>query len=77
MPASSTPQSKTRTDDLIALLRCKSGVTITELAAAMTWKPHTTRAVLTRLRQAGWSIDKLDPANGERASRYRIAKAKP
>lgn len=77
MSTSSTTESKTKTDDLIALLQCKFGVTIAELAAAMNWKPHTTRAALTRLRQSGWTIEKLDPANGERASRYRIAKAKP
>ena len=76
MSASSTTQPKTRNQEFIALLRCKNGISIAELAAAMNWKPHTTRAALTRLRQGGCTIEKLDPASGERASRYRIAKAR-
>ena len=68
--------AKTKTDELVALLRCKSGIKVAELSEALEWKPHTTRAALTKLRQAGWHVEKIAPKGGERASRFRIGAAK-
>jgi hypothetical protein len=46
------------------------GATLSELTERTSWQPHTTRAVLTRLRQRGFPIT-LDVQNGRKA--YRIA----
>lgn len=76
MSATKTTPAKTKSDQLIGLLRSKNGITIDALSKALNWKPHTTRAALTRLRQAGNIVEKLEPATGERASRYRVVAAK-
>ncbi len=38
---------------VITLLRREGGVTIDELSGAMNWLPHSTRAVLTGVRERG------------------------
>ena len=76
MSAMQTKPTKTKSDQLIVLLQRENGITIDALSKALNWKPHTTRAALTRLRQAGRTVEKLEPATGERASRYRVGAAK-
>ena len=75
--SSATPfnpkSSSNKADVLINLLQNEPGPTIQELAGAMAWQPHTIRAALTRLRQAGWVIEKVAPREGERGVRYKIA----
>lgn len=66
-----------KTDFLKQLLTQEHGHTIASLSALLEWLPHTTRAALTRLRQSGVRIEKLAPAEGERAARYRISEATP
>lgn len=58
------------------LVSSPTGVTVEDLSAKLGWLPHTTRAALTRMRQAGIALEKLDPAEGSRQCRYRIAGAK-
>jgi hypothetical protein len=53
------------------LLRRDGGATVEQLAAAMGWLPHTTRAALTGLRKRGFGIDRRKAKN-ERASAYVI-----
>ncbi|WP_138512806.1 DUF3489 domain-containing protein [Maricaulis alexandrii] len=60
---------------LIALLTAEKGVTVPDLAAALEWLPHTTRAALTGLKKAGYTIDKLPPPEGSRSSRYKLVEA--
>jgi predicted ArsR family transcriptional regulator len=59
---------------LVQLLRARSGVDIAALSSKLGWQPHSTRAALSRLRQAGYAIEKLPPHKGGR-TRYRISKA--
>ncbi len=59
----------TKQGRLIALLGTAGGATVEELAADLDWLPHTTRAALTRLRQAGHAVMR---AKTDGASRYRI-----
>jgi hypothetical protein len=66
------PTKKAR---LIALLGAKTGVTIADLAAELSWQPHTTRAALTGLRKAGHEIEKMAPAEGAKQARYRLKAA--
>jgi len=54
------------------MLRTSEGVTIAELAEAMGWLPHTTRAVLTGLRKRGYLLT-LDRSDAGRGSAYCIA----
>ncbi len=64
----------TKGDRLIQLLKARSGADTAALSAKLGWQPHTTRAALSRLRKAGYAIEKLPPQkNG--GSRYRISSA--
>jgi len=58
---------------LVQLLKARSGVDIAALSGKLDWQPHSTRAALSRLRQAGYAIEKLPPHKGGR-TRYRISK---
>lgn len=65
--------AETKKGKFVALLRREGGASIAELAEALTWLPHTTRAMLTGLRKKGYSIDKTKV---EGITRYSI-KADP
>ena len=66
------PRRATKRDRLVRLLKAGSGRDIATLSRNLGWLPHTTRAALTRLRKAGYTVEKLPPQkNG--GSRYRIA----
>jgi predicted ArsR family transcriptional regulator len=67
-----TPRRTTKKDRLVRLLKAAAGRDIATLSRALGWQPHTTRAALTRLRQAGYAIEKL-PRQETGGSRYRIA----
>lgn len=64
----------TKRGRLIALLGTAGGATLEELAAELDWLPHTTRAALTRLRQAGHAVMR---AKTDGASCYRIDPQQP
>src|SRR3954467_14815257 len=55
---------------VIGLLEREGGATLSDLADATGWLAHTTRAALTRLRQAGHVLDKAKDEAG--ATVYRI-----
>lgn len=75
--ATPNPKNKaSKTDQLKSLLAKPEGMTAETLSMKLGWQTHTTRAALTRLKQAGVEVEKLDPAEGSRQSRYRIAGAK-
>jgi hypothetical protein len=56
---------------LVRLLKAGAGREIATLSRELGWQPHTTRAALTRLRKAGYAIEKL-PRQNNGGSRYRI-----
>ena len=66
------PKRATKRDRLVKLLKANAGREIATLSRELGWLPHTTRAALTRLRQAGYAIEKL-PRRKEGVARYRIA----
>ena len=71
---SSDRKLATKGDRLIQLLKARSGCDIAALSGKLGWQPHSTRAALSRLRKAGYAIEKLPP--GKRGgSRYRISSA--
>src|SRR4051812_30330535 len=55
---------------VIGLLQREGGATLADLVDATGWLAHTTRAALTRLRQAGHVIEKAKHDTG--ATVYRI-----
>lgn len=66
------PPRTTKRDRLVRLLKASAGREIATLSRELGWQPHTTRAALTRLRRAGYTIEKL-PRQNNGGSRYRIA----
>ena len=66
------PRSGSKQAQIIALLQRKHGATLEDMIAATGWLPHTTRAALTRLRQAGHILDKTKRETG--GTVYHIAK---
>ena len=71
-PAESAPaRGPTKQAFIIGLLQRPEGATLADLMAATGWLAHTTRAALTRLRQAGHLLEKT---TGETGAVYRIAK---
>ena len=66
------PRRITNRDRLVRLLKASAGREIAALSGELGWQSHTTRAALTRLRQAGYAIEKL-PRQNNGGSRYRIA----
>ena len=72
-PAGRRAQRRTtKRDRLVRLLKAGAGREIAALSRELGWLPHTTRAALTRLRRAGYTIEKL-PRQNDGGSRYRIA----
>lgn len=75
--ATQRPNTKaSKTDQLKSLLANPEGMTIEALSTKLGWQTHTTRAALTRLKQAGIQVEKMEPTDGSRQSRYRIVGAK-
>ena len=66
------PGRPTKRNRLVRLLKASAGREIATLSRELDWLPHTTRAALTRLRRAGYAIEKL-PRQKNGGSRYRIA----
>ena len=66
------PRRTNKGDRLVRLLKAGAGRDIATLSRELGWQPHTTRAALTRLRRAGYTIEKL-PRQNDGGSRYRIA----
>ena len=71
-PSQSAAKKPRKKDQLIALLQAEAGATVPDIATALGWQPHTTRAALTGLKKAGHTIDKLPPLQGSRSSRYKL-----
>ena len=54
---------------VVEMLSTAAGASISELMAATNWLPHSTRAVLSRFRKNGYTLDRLRAEGG---TRYRI-----
>lgn len=68
--AKSETKRKTKKALLIELLSRPEGATVYDMVEATGWLPHTVRAALTRLRQAGHRIVRQDSEG--KGSVYRI-----
>jgi hypothetical protein len=56
LQASAAAARQTKRDRLVALLSRPEGATIAQMAEALGWLPHTTRAALTGLRKTGLMV---------------------
>lgn len=68
-PASPAPRRSSKLAIVIDLLRRDTGASIADMMVATGWLPHTTRAMLTGLRQRGYLLTR---DAGEGGSVYRI-----
>lgn len=64
------PRAGSKQGQLITMLSRDEGASIVEIATALNWLPHTTRAALTGLRHKGYELGRQ--MGGERGSLYRI-----
>ena len=62
--SASEPRSGSKQAQIIALMQRKGGAMLEDMIAATGWLAHTTRAALTRLRQAGHILDKAKRETG-------------
>lgn len=68
-PAAAAPSPQTKIGLVTTLLERKQGATMPELMEATGWLKHSTSAALTRLRHAGYVIERT---KADDASCYRI-----
>jgi len=68
------PAKITKKGRLISLLSKERGCDVAGISKKFGWLPHTTRAALTRLRQAGYEISCEKTGKGK-VSKYRITGA--
>ena len=68
-----TAMRETKRDQLVKLLRRKTGADVPTISEKMGWQAHSTRAALTGLRKAGFVLEATKPEAGG-PSRYRIVK---
>ena len=68
------PAKITKKARLISLLSKNAGSDIADIRKRFGWLPHTTRAALTRLRQAGYQVSS-EPTGKGKVSKYRITVA--
>ncbi len=65
------PKHVTKKDQLIKLLRSRTGAEITMISERFGWQSHSTRAALSGLRKAGYTLTSEKAAKGKPA-RYKI-----
>ena len=65
---------QTKKAQLIRMLGAKAGADLPTLSEKLGWQTHTTRAALTGLRKAGFTIDRERRGDGKPA-RYKIIAA--
>lgn len=59
-------------DTVIKALRSKHGASVFKLCALTDWKEHTVRAELSRLRKAGYSLERMHANRVGIAATYHI-----
>jgi DNA-binding transcriptional regulator PaaX len=59
-------------DNVVKALRSRHGASVFKLCALTDWKEHTVRAELSRLRKAGYGLERLHANRVGIAATYRI-----
>jgi hypothetical protein len=68
------PLNASKRQLVLGLLSAANGASISELMAATNWLPHSTRAVLSRLRKQGYIFDRQQTEGG---ARYKVLGTPP
>ena len=69
--ARTTKPRETKRAQLIRMLKAAKGTDVARISKTLGWQKHTTRAALTGLRKAGFTIERV-ASDGDGASVYRI-----
>jgi predicted ArsR family transcriptional regulator len=69
-PEQRSAPTLTKAAQVLKLLARSRGATLADLTAATGWQPHTVRAHLTRLRQAGHTLERLERKTGPDAYHF-------
>ena len=69
------PPASTKRAQLIAMLERAEGASVAEIGQRLGWLPHTVRAAITGLRNAGREVTRSNDADDR--SVYRLAPVKP
>jgi hypothetical protein len=69
------PPASTKRAKLIAMLERPEGASVAEIGQRLGWLPHTVRAAITGLRQAGRAVTRSKDADNR--SVYRLAPVEP
>jgi hypothetical protein len=72
--ATVVPHKTSKQQLVLSLLLAANGASISELMAATNWLPHSTRAVLSRLRKQGYVFDRQKTEGGVR---YKVLGTPP
>ena len=70
-PKARTPRTGTKQEALIAMLRAEGGATIDEIVAALNWRPHTVRGVMSGALKKRLGLEVTSEKDGDRRV-YRI-----
>lgn len=65
------PRPGSKQAQLVDMLGRKNGVTLDKASEALSWKTHTTSAVISGLRKRGYNVQRID--KGPKPSAYVIA----
>ena len=69
------PPASTKRAKLIAMLEQPEGASVAEIGQRLGWLPHTVRAAITGLRQAGRAVTRSKDADDR--SVYRLVPVEP
>lgn len=62
----------TKSAILHKMLLARGGASLDRLCAATGWQPQSVRGALSRLRKAGYAIERQAPTKGHAEARYRL-----
>jgi len=62
----------TKSAMLRKMLQARAGASLSRLCEATGWQQHSVRAALSRLRKAGYTIERREPAKPGGEVRYHI-----
>ncbi len=71
-PKARTPREGTKQATLIAMLRAPDGATIDEIAAALSWRPHTVRGAIAGALKKRLELDVTSEKVADRGRVYRL-----
>ena len=72
MTRSTANGKSTKSAQLTKLLQARSGASLSSLCKATGWQAHSVRAALSRLRSAGYTLERREPVKQGTEAHYRL-----